>query len=410
MNLMPDKIDPKINHTLSYIDLLRLSTRIFTVKPMRTLLTILGTSIGIGTVVFFISLGYGLQYILLGKLITTQDSLISMEASYPQESNLIITSNDLDVVSKLSNIVEISPVAEFPAEIKITDSPGLIVSRLISPNYFRLSGQSPDLGEEFTDIKPGVVLSAQGAKLINLSATQASLGKLVFIKAYYRNTDGTSKEIESEKPLPILGFITNENESPLVLIPSASFPSPPVYKSFLVKAKDVNTVAQVKNELTEKGFLISARLDLVNQSQKILNIFTIILGVFGVTALAVSAVGMFNTMVVSFMERTYEVGVMKSLGAMDSDIRNLFLLESFIMGTAGGVAGILFGMGAGGIVNFALNVLAKRFSSEPFNLFITPFWFIILIILTSAFIGIISGLLPSRRASKLSPKEAFLRK
>lgn len=410
MNFMPDKIDQKTNHTLSYIDLLRLSTRIFTVKPMRTLLTILGTSIGIGTVVFFVSLGYGLQYILLGKLVTTEDSLISMEATYPQESKLIITSNDLGAISKLPDIAEISPVAEFPAEIKITDSPGLIVSRLISPNYFRLSGQSPDLGEEFTDIKPGVVLSAQGAKLINLSAAQESLGKLVFIKTYYRNTDGTTKEMELEKPLPILGFITNENESPLALIPISAMPLPPVYKSFLVKAKDAASVAQVKNELAEKGFLISAKLDLVNESQKILNIFTIVLGVFGVTALAVSAVGMFNTMVVSFMERTYEVGVMKSLGAMDSDVRNLFLMESLIIGTVGGVTGILLGMGAGEIVNFALNILAKRFGSEPFNLFITPFWFIILIILTSAFIGIISGFLPSRRASRLSPMEAFLRK
>lgn len=407
---MPDKIDLKTNHTLSYIDLLQLSTRIFTVKPMRTLLTILGTSIGIGTVVFFVSLGYGLQYILLGKLITTEDSLISMEAAYPQESNLIITSNDLDVISKLPDIAEISPVAEFPAEIKITNSPGLIASRLISPNYFRLSGQSPDLGEEFTDVKPGVVLSAQGAKLVNLPVAQASLGKLVSIKAYYRNTDGTSKEVELEKPLPILGFITNENESPLVFIPINSLPLPPIYKSFLAKAKDAITVARVKNELADKGFLISAKLDLVNESQKILNIFTIVLGVFGVTALAVSAVGMFNTMVVSFMERTYEVGVMKSLGAMDSDVRNLFLMESLIIGTAGGITGILLGMGAGELVNFTLNILAKRFGSEPFNLFITPLWFIILIILTSALIGIVSGFLPSRRASRLSPKEAFLRK
>lgn len=407
---MPDETSPKKFHTLSYVDLIRLSTRIFTVKPMRTLLTILGTSIGIGTVVFFVSLGYGLQYILLGKLITTKDSLISMEAAYPQESSLLITSNDLDAISKLPDIAEIIPVAEFPAEIKITNSPGLIASRLVSPDYFRLSGQSPDLGEEFTDAKSGVVLSAQGAKLINLAPVQESLGKLVSVKVYYQNADGTAKEVETDKPLPILGFITNENESPLVLVPASSLPPPPVYKSFLAKAKDVIKVMQVKNELADEGFLISARLDLVNQSQKILNIFTIVLGIFGVTALAVSAVGMFNTMVVSFMERTYEVGVMKSLGAMNSDVRNLFLMESLIIGIAGGVIGILLGIGAGALVNFALNILAKRFGSEPFNLFITPFWFIILIILTSAVIGIVSGFLPARRASHLSPKEAFLRK
>lgn len=398
-------------HSLSYIDLIRLSTRVFTVKPVRTFLTILGTSIGIGTVVFFISLGYGLQFILLGKLVTTEDSLISMEAAYPQEVNLFLTSPDLDNILKLENIVEVSPVAEFPAEIKITNSPGLITSRLIEPNYFRLSGQTPDLGRGFTEEEPGVVLSSQGAKLINLPVSLESLGKLVSIKAYYQNPDGTAKEVEIQKPLPILGFVTNENEPPLVLVPANSLSSPPpIYKSFLAKAKDAESVGQVKDLLTEKGFLVSVKLDLVNQSQKILRIFTIVLGVFGVTALAVSAVGMFNTMIVSFMERTYEVGVMKSIGATDRDIRNLFLMESLIMGTAGGAVGIFLGMGTGALVNFVLNVLAKRFGSEPFDLFITPFWFILLIILTSAFIGVISGFLPSRRASNLSPKEAFLRK
>jgi ABC-type antimicrobial peptide transport system permease subunit len=183
-----------------------------------------------------------------------------------------------------------------------------------------------------------------------------------------------------------------------------------LFKTLYIKAKDVNFVAPLKDLLIEKGFLISARLDLVNQAQKILNIITIVLGVFGVAALTVSAVGMFNTMIVSFMERTYEVGVMKSLGAMDSDVRNLFLMESLIMGVAGGVSGILLGMGAGAIFNFILNLVAKRFGGKPFSLFITPMWFILLVIGSSAMIGLISGFWPARRASGLSPKEAFLRK
>jgi putative ABC transport system permease protein len=85
-------------------------------------------------------------------------------------------------------------------------------------------------------------------------------------------------------------------------------------------------------------------------------------------------------------------------------------MESVIMGTFGGVMGIAIGMGLGSVVNFGLNILAKRFGSPAFDLFITPFWFIGLIILTSAIIGLVSGFLPSRKASQLSPKEAFLRK
>jgi ABC-type antimicrobial peptide transport system permease subunit len=400
-----------IRHTLKFWDLIRLSTRIFMVKPMRTVLTILGTAIGIATVVFLISLGYGLQYILLGKLVTTQDSLITMEATYPEESNLTMTQSSLNDLSKLQNVGEVSGVAEFPAEIKITDSPGLIVARMASENYFRLSGIVPDIGQEFSDANPGVILSAQGAQLINLPVSAASLGKQVSMKIYYQNADGSSTEVDVGKTLPIIGFITDPNASPLVIMPINTLPQPPpLFKSAFVKAKDVNVVNTLKNNLTDKGFIISARLDLVNQAQKVLNVITIVLGVFGITALTVSAIGMFNTMIVSFMERTYEVGVMKSLGAMDSDVRNLFLMESFIMGVSGGVVGILLGVSGGAVFNFVLNLVAKRLGGKPFNLFITPAWFIMLVIGTSAVIGLISGFWPAMRASRLSPKEAFLRK
>ncbi len=405
------KPESEINHNLSIKDMLRLSTRIFTVKPMRTILTILGTSIGIGTVVFLISLGYGLQYILLGRLVTTEDSLITLEATYPQESNLNISEDDIKSFSAIPDIIEISPLSDFPSEIKIADSPGLISGRIIDSNYFRLSGLGPDMGRQFTDTNPGVIISAQGAKLINLPVAETSLGTLVSVKVYYQNLDGTVQEVGLEKPLPIVGFITNESELPIALIPQSSLVSPPpFYRSFFAKAKDIDSVTRVKDQLTDKGFLISARLDLVNQAQKILNIITMVLGVFGVTALTVSAVGMFNTMVVSFMERTYEVGVMKSLGAMDSDVRNLFLMESLIMGLAGGVTGVLLGYLGGQGVNFILNIVASRLGGKPFTLFITPLWFVLLVIASSSIIGIVSGFWPARRASNLSPKEAFLRK
>src|SRR3954470_4151392 len=101
-------LQDNLSHKLSVRDMIKLSTRVFTVKPMRTILTILGTSIGIATVVFLISLGYGLQYLLLGKLITTQDSLITMQATYPDGSNLVLTQSSIDDISKTKDAGEVS--------------------------------------------------------------------------------------------------------------------------------------------------------------------------------------------------------------------------------------------------------------------------------------------------------------
>jgi putative ABC transport system permease protein len=162
--------------------------------------------------------------------------------------------------------------------------------------------------------------------------------------------------------------------------------------------------------LIEKGLLISARLDLVQQAKRIMTIITVVLGTFGVTALVVAAIGMFNTMVIGFLERIFEVGIMKSIGATSVDVRNLFLMESLIMGFLGGVGGIFLGILGGETVNFGLNIVAKQLGGEPIKLFIYPWQFLILIIVVSIVVGAISGLWPARRAARLSPKEAFMRK
>ncbi|MBX4191250.1 MAG: ABC transporter permease [Candidatus Doudnabacteria bacterium] len=395
-------------HNLGFSDLIRLSTRIFTVKPTRTLLTILGTSIGISTVVFLISLGYGLQYILLGKLITTQDSLVTLQATYPTEANIILTPDEVKNLSSFPNVTENSPVAEFPAEIN--SGLGSVV-KIVEPNYFRLSGIIPDLGSPFTDGASGMVITSQAMRVIGLEPTEASLNKKVIVKVEYQEPDGKLIEIITTPEIPIVGIITDENEPPVAYFPPSYLKTPPpYYKEIFLKASALEAVEPLRDALLEKGLLISARIDLVNQAQKILNIITIVLGVFGIAALTVSAVGMFNTMIVSFLERTYEVGVMKSLGAMDSDVRNLFLMESAIMGFLGGLSGILMGIGAGELFNLGLNFLARRLGGEPINLFYTPLWFIMLVITSSTFIGLFAGFWPARRASGLSPKEAFLRK
>src|SRR5574343_1205734 len=93
-----EKLKVDTGHKLSVWDLLKLSLRVFRTKPARTILTTLGMSVGIGTVVFLVSLGYGLQYILIGNLITSEDSLMTLEAAYPSESGKGI---DLEKVGEI---------------------------------------------------------------------------------------------------------------------------------------------------------------------------------------------------------------------------------------------------------------------------------------------------------------------
>src|SRR3990167_5889233 len=102
---------------LKFGELFRLSLRTFRVKPVRAVFTIAGMSVGIGAVIFLVSLGYGLQYILIGKLVTTEDSLITMEVSYPSETNLAITKEEIYNIRTIPEVAEVGPIYEFPGEI-----------------------------------------------------------------------------------------------------------------------------------------------------------------------------------------------------------------------------------------------------------------------------------------------------
>jgi putative ABC transport system permease protein len=399
-------------HRMPLTDLFRLSLRVFRVRPLRTFLTILGISLGIGAVLFLVSLGYGLQYILIGKLAATEDSLISLEAFYPSESNLFIAKKDVDKILSIKDAAEASLIGEFTGEAKVSGLSGFLMVRVVDSNYFRLSGLKVDIGDIFREGQKSVVVSNSALKLLNLKEDEGSLNKEISLKVFYQEDDKSDVKIaEIKEPLRISGIITNEAEQPLVIV-SASYLSvpPPFYQRVFVKARDINTVESLKDSLIKEGFLISARIDLVNQAKKILTIITTVLGIFGATALLVSAIGMFNTMVIGFLERIFEVGIMKSLGATVQDIRNLFLMESLIIGILGGIGGILIGVGAGEFFNFGLNILAKNLGGKPIKIFIYPVQFMFFIVILSGLVGILAGFWPARRAAQLSPKEAFRNK
>ncbi len=398
--------------SLSPVDLLRLSLRIFKTKPLRTALTILGMSVGISAVVFLVSFGYGLQYILIGKLVTTEDSLITLSASYPVESGLGIDQKKVDEITALPNVAETSPVAEFSGELKVGELTGLIpIIRVVEPNMFRLSGTSPDIGIPFKEGELGSILSAQALQLLGIATATNALGKIAQIKVYFPNLDGTITETNIDKDLPVMGIISDDQQPPIAIVPKIVLPAPATsFKEILIKAKNIDEVNPLRDMLEKEGFIISARVDLVNQAKKITNIITTTLAVFGITALIVSAIGMFNTMLIGFIERTYEVGVFKSIGATDSEVRNLFLMESAVIGILGGVGGVLIGVGFGKILNFALSFMATRMGGKSFDLFILPAWFLFMVLFLSIGIGVTSGLVPALRAAGLSPREAFLRK
>jgi len=108
-----------------------------------------------------------------------------------------------------------------------------------------------------------------------------------------------------------------------------------------VKVSNEQFLASTREQLLNMGFSTSALSDTITEAKKIFSIVQVVLAIFGVIALFVSAIGMFNTITIALPERTQEIGIMKSLGASNRDIWRLFLTESIIMGFAGGIGGLV---------------------------------------------------------------------
>lgn len=413
----PKKLEIKTDHSLSVWDLLKLSLRVFRTKPTRTILTVLGMSVGIGTVVFLVSLGYGLQELLVGNLTSGESALLTLDVSYTPGSNKLIDTESISKIRAIEGVDDLTSIAEFSGEISYgNQTPAIINTKLVRPSYFRFSGMVPGIGQTFTDELPGAIVSAQALQVFGVSSSTlatAVLGNDISGKVYYPKPDGTTEGVTVSK-IKIVGVITDEREPPVAYLPYSSVEKEPsVFRNMLVKAKNADYVTSLTEKLGpdgEFGFIVSAKAQLVRDAKKITNAITTVLMVFGTAALLVSAIGMFNTMIVGFLERIYEVGVMKSLGATDKDVQNLFLMESVVIGLLGGISGVALGVGMGALINFAMSTLSTTHGSKALTLFITPSWFAVATIFLSSCIGLASGYWPSRNASKLSPREAFVRK
>ena len=178
------------------------------------------------------------------------------------------------------------------------------------------------------------------------------------------------------------------------------------YRSMLVKVDAVDDVATVAKSIDGLGVNAATGLAALDQQKNKANTLGAILGSLGLVALGIAALGVMNTMIMSVLERTREIGVMRALGARRSTIRRLFAFEAASLGFFGGVFGVVIG--------YVFVIVAKPIISRAVKSgklagasFAVPIWLVIAVIAGTTLIGLLSGLIPARRAAKLDPVEAL---
>src|ERR1700688_4228444 len=181
----------------------------------------------------------------------------------------------------------------------------------------------------------------------------------------------------------------------------------PVYSSISVRVKNPAQVQVVEDAIKKMGFNTFSILDASNSLRQVFRVLYAFLGIFGSLALAVSSIGIVNTLVMAILERRREIGIMKAIGASDGDVKKLFFAEAGAMGLLGGVVGVALGWAIGQVINLGTNVYLKRQSFPPEHFWAVPWWLVAVAIGFSFLVSLISGLYPAGRAAKLDPVQAL---
>jgi putative ABC transport system permease protein len=438
-------------------DTLQLSLRNLRQSKLRTSLTTLGVSIGIASLAGMLSLGVGLQEQVMGRflqagvfdvIMVTSPNLLGIPAAFvagrgglrggrgsagrgsPDPASPTLNDDALKQISALQNVREAYPSVRVPVEMSIGGFSRLITLAGV-PMSSRGEGafQTLSFGEFFaneTDSTCIVNLDlakqiADPASLIGKSATvsyaasrasDATAATPIIAGFQVQRTELQCRIVgiveRDPGPLPIGGGppvglmvplgIAKTIDANIVTNAQALLRDPSQPKSYIsitVKVKQARFTQDVEDGLKRLGYTVFSISDAMRGAKTAFIMLDILLSLIGSIALAVSSLGIVNTMVMSILERTREIGIMKAIGASDNDIRRIFLIEASVIGLLGGLIGIAIGWAVGQIISFGANIYIRSQGGTGGTIFSLPIWLIASAIAFSIVVSLIAGSYPA---------------
>jgi putative ABC transport system permease protein len=447
---------------MKFGDMTELAVRNLREAILRNSLTTLGVAVGVASLVAMLSLGVGLQELATSRLnksglfdsifVTPKTNLRGPGAGPPASRAPSAKARPLDEdaraeLTKLPNVLEVYPQIRFFTEVRFDGKP-FATTVAGMPESSKASGAFDGMQGSFFSAATAdeAILQIELARELDPQAKENQgknlIGKDLVLRYAERETiasggaaqpSGGFSVVPKEKHLRIIGIVETEPASGfggfgsgrlLIPLPVAETlraaqvtdlrdilrdaPSEkPTYASLTVRMTSPSLVDATETKIKDMGFGAFSLMDASKSLRIFFKVFDLLLGIFGSLALAVATLGIVNTLVMAILERRREIGVLKALGAADSDVKQLFFVEAGVMGLAGGVLGVALGWMIGQALTLATNIYLKRQDLPSVQISAVPWWLVGSAIGFAVLVSLVAGLYPASRAAKLNPVDAL---
>ncbi len=442
---------------MNFFDLLRLITGNLNRRKARVALTAIGVVIGTAAVVILVSLAIGLQKNANEQLYGIGDlTLIQVSPSYGEGGMMMggggfamgggggggggsdlpkLTNTALDEIRAIPGVVAVIPQEYFYS--------------MMIMKYQRLEGNSNLRGVDASDLSLLGLEAQQGSTEVNRGGVV--IGAMVAANFYDPRMrpgqepppppdlydqqiqitavkwDAEGNEIRKNLSMRVTGVLTEKGDDSdwSVFITFNDIKmlnewtngtkinyNKDGYNQVVVKVADAKQALDIADQITTMGFQAYSMQSFVEGLNNFYMVLQVIFGGMGAIALLVAAIGIANTMTMSILERTREIGLMKAVGATNRDVLSIFLGEAAGIGFLGGLGGVVIGWLAGQALNvLAIVYLANQSTQQggppPSVAVYTPAWLPLFALAFATFIGMLSGLYPALRAATMIPVQAL---
>lgn len=418
---------------MNALSVIKLVVKNLLARKGRTFLTILGITIGVAGVIIIISLGAGAQSLILGQVTKLGSNLLFVQPGKAADSGapipgLVITSlvnNDAVALrdrGRVPNATAINASVQGAATIVWENKTVDATFMGTDDEYPKVTNFTMSAGQFFTASENTgganvIVLGSEISKQLFGDSGTNPIGQVIKIKSAVADKAGGV-------PLRVIGVIASrgssffQNSDEMVFMPLSIGQQQILgihhLQSISIKVDDasnidstiaaVNTILKQQHHILNEidvDFTIQNQADAVKILSTITNALSLFLVAMAAISLVVGGIGILNIMMVTVAERTREIGLRKAVGATSKAVRNQFLLEAVLLTSLGGFIGIILGV----LISYLLALLMKYLGYDW--AFAISGISIILSVGVSVLTGVVFGLLPAIKASKLNPIDAL---